>query len=217
VSPWWKTTPALLEPGRATLAGTVRAGGEGWQGALEALEALLAERRLRRLNLVLSNHFVRYLVVPEDAQVRSPAERNAYLAHHFAAVYGERAAHWSFAAERGGDGTCLAAAVDAELIGAARAMAARRKTALARAEPLAAAAFNRARRRLGGGARFFAVLEPGRVCLLLLDGGRVVRVASQRCADAQRELERLLAMEALDAGFDAASRPPLEVAEPLAA
>jgi hypothetical protein len=217
VSPWWKATPALLEPGRATLGGVARVGGEGWQGALDALDALLEERRVRRLRLLLSNHFVRYLVVPEDAAVRSPAERAAYLAHHFTAVYGERAARWRVAAERGGDGTSLGAAVDAELIAAARALAARRKTALAGAEPLAVTAFNRARRRPGAGARFFAVLEPGRACVLLLDGERVLRVVNQRCADAQAELEPLLALEALAAGFDAGARPPLQVAEPIAA
>jgi hypothetical protein len=217
VSPWWKATPALLEPGRATLAGIARESGEGWQGALAALDALLAERRVRRLRLVLSNHFVRYLVVPEEAAVRSAVERTAYLAHHFSAVYGERAAHWRIAADRGGDGAWLGAAVDAELIAAARALAARRGATLAGAEPLAVAAFNRARRRLGGGARFFAVLEAGRACVLLLDGERVLRVVNQRCADAQAELEPLVALEALDAGFDAGARPPLDVAEPLAA
>jgi hypothetical protein len=216
VSPWWKAPAALLEPGRATLGERAREAGEGWRGALEALEALLAERRARRLRLLVSSHFVRFLVVPEDAAVRSAAERAAYLAHHFGAVYGERAAGWAIAAQRGG-GAALAAAVDAEFLAGARALAARRGAALSAVEPLAVAAFNRERRRLGAGARFFAVLEPQRACVLLVGGERVLRVANRRCADPRAELEPLLAREALGAGFDPGARPPLSIAGALAA
>lgn len=216
MSPWWKARTALLEPGRATLGGATREAGAGWRGALAALEALLAERPERRLRLVLSNHFVRYLLVPEDAAVTSPAEHRAYLMHHFTAVYGERAASWALAAQPAAGGG-LAAAVDAELPQEARALAARRGASLAGVEPLAAAAWNRERRRLGGGARFFAVLEPGRACVLLVGGERVERVVNRRCGDPRAELEPLVALEALDAGYDAAARPPLSIAGALAA
>jgi hypothetical protein len=218
VSPWWKApSPALIEPGRARLGGAAREAGEGWRGALEALEALVAEKRPGRLRLVISNHFVRFLVVPEDRTVASAAERAAYLAHHFGAVYGERAARWAIAAEPRGGGSLLAAAVDSELLAQARALAARHGAVLSRAEPLAVAAFNRARRRSGEGARFFAVLEPGRACVLLADETGVRRVANQRCADPRAELAALVALESAGAGFGAGTHPRLEIAEPLAA
>lgn len=217
MSPWWKAPTALLEPGRATLAGAVREAGDGWRGALAALDALLGERREPRLRLVLSNHFVRYLVVPPDPAVTGAAERRAYFGHHFAQVYGERAAGWSVAAPRARGEACLAAAVDAALLVEARALAARRRVSLLGAKPLAVVALNRERRHLGGTPRFFAVLEPGRACLLLVGAERVLQVANRRCNDPRGELEALVALEALEAGYGPAERLPVSIAEPLAA
>lgn len=217
MSLWSKAPQARLEPGRAVLGAEALERGEGWPGALAALEALLERAPAKRLRLVLSNHFVRYLVLPADAAVKGPAERAAWLAHHFAAVYGERAAAWAIGVERRGAASSLAAAVDAALLEQTRALAARRGVRLLSAEPLAIAAYNRARRGLRETTCFLAVLEPGRACLLLLEGERVLRVANRRAADPRAELDALVALEALDAGFARDARPPLAIAEPAAA
>lgn len=212
MSPWW-TRPARahIEPGRARLGPEAQAAAEpGWRGALGALEALLAARPCRRLRLVVSNHFVRYLVVPWDRTLVPGPEREAYLRHHFSTVYGERAAQWTFAVERAGGASRLAAAMDRELIEAAPAMAARRGSVLAALEPYAISAYNEARRRLGEQVLLFAVLEAERTCALLVSGATVLRVANRRAADPRAELARVAALEA--AALGAAGELPLHLA-----
>jgi hypothetical protein len=199
VSPWWKPQTALLEPA------------PDWRGGLAALEARLAARPARRLRVVLSNHFARFLALPWDATLNRAAERQAYAQHHFSQVYGTRAAEWCFAIDRLGQGPVrLAAAIDAALLQSVRELARKRRFALAGAQPLLIDAFNRARRTLKHGVFFFAVLEPGRAALLLVRNGAAERVASRRCDDGEQELERMVAAESAAAGLD--SPPPLHIA-----
>ena len=40
--------------------------------------------------MVLSNHFVRYALLPWSDALATPAEEEAYLRHHFAKIHGER-------------------------------------------------------------------------------------------------------------------------------
>lgn len=200
MSPWWKRQTALLEPA------------PDWQGALSLLEARLAERPARRLRLVLSNHFARFLAIPWDGTLTRAAERHAYVQHHFSEVYGARAAEWSFAVDRFGAGAVrLAAAIDRALLEAIRELAQRRRLALAGAQPLLVDAFNRSRRALKEPVFFFAVLEPGRAALLLVRNGVPERVASRRCGDAAAELERMVAAESAAAAL--ASAAPVHFAE----
>lgn len=195
--------PALIEPGRASLGGVAReAEGTGWREALAALEALLSEKKTSRVALMLSSHFVRFLVVPWDASLAAGEEREAYLRHRFGAVYGERVAQWAFSVEASGEGTRLASAVDAALLDEARAAAARQRTRLAAVQPLAVAEYNRARRRLSGENLFFAVLEPRRACAFLVQGASVARVANRLAADPAAELRRIVALESAAAGAD---------------
>jgi hypothetical protein len=194
VSPWWKPATARLEPA------------PDWRGALAALEARFAARAPRRLRVVLSNHYARFLMLPWDETLARPAERRAYLEHHFSQVYGGRVAEWSFAVDRFGRGAQrLAAAVDRALVDALRQLAAKRRFALAGAQPLLIDAFNRERRAAQETVFFFAVLEPGRATLLLVRDGAPERVASRRCTDASAELERMVAAETTAAGLE---RPP---------
>jgi hypothetical protein len=220
VSPWWtRPLPAWIEPGRAGLAGRTReAGAAGWREALAALDALLEETRPRALRLLLSGHFARLLMVPWDASLASAAERTAYLRHHFAEIYGgEEPGQWSLAFDRnGGAQQRLAVAVESALVEEAKALAARRKARLTGIEPLVTAELNRVRRSLPAATLFFGLLESQRACVLLLREGVVQRVASQRCAVPGAELERIVALERLDAGL-APQSAPLHVVERLAA
>lgn len=191
MSPWWKPATARLDPA------------PGWEGALAALEARLGERPVRRLRFVLSNHFTRFLMLPWDDSLARAAERRAYLQHHFTQVYGPRAAEWSFSIDRFARGALrLAAAVDRALLEALRALAARRRFALAGAQPLLTDAYERERRAASESAFFFAVLEPGRATLLFVRNGAAERVASRRCNDGAAELERMVAAESAAAGLE---------------
>ena len=215
MSRWWiPAASALLEPGRASVAGKTRTErSPGWSGALAALDALLQDLPRRALRLVLSNHFARFLVVPWDRALAGLGERTEFLRHHFAEIYGAQAAQWSFAVDGRSEGdTRLALAVDTALIDEARALAMRRRASLVAVEPLMTAEFNRLRRRFREETLFFAVLEPGRVCSLLVRDGGASRVVNQRSADPAAELELIVALERLEARLPA-EVAPLHVVE----
>lgn len=68
--------------------------------ALEALDAAAASPR-RRLQVVLDDSWLRYLVVRWPDALRGRDERQAYLAHRFHEVHGIAEPEWTFAFDRG--------------------------------------------------------------------------------------------------------------------
>lgn len=48
-----------------------------------------------RVTIILSNHFVRYAVMPWNAEIKTSEEFEAYLKHHFLTIYGEAIASWN--------------------------------------------------------------------------------------------------------------------------
>ena len=201
----WLSAPALLRI--EAPAAQAAQGVPAWGAGVAAAAALLPDLALRsaRARFVVSDHLVRYLVLPWDASLGARAERERYLRHHFESVYGPRAAHWHFAVDRdGGESTRVAAAIDGGLAEALKDAARRNGMRVESVEPLAVAAYNRLLRGTPADADcFFVMREPGRLTALFVRGGAVQRVASQRCAPAagRGELAALLAAEAVDAGL----------------
>jgi len=143
-------------------------GSEPWHGALEALKGIAFPRS--RVTVVLSNHFVRYALVPWSAALATPAEEEAYLRHHFAKIHGERAKGWLYRASEGPRGESrLASAVDAELVAAIRAVFPKGgKARLVSVQPALMHVFNSARAAVPhpGGA-WLVIAEPDRACVAL--------------------------------------------------
>jgi hypothetical protein len=146
-------------------------GAEPWQGAAAALAAAAGPLRGERLNVtvVLSNHFVRYAIVPFDAAVANPDEELALARFHFAKVHGERARSWDVRLSEGPHGAArLASAVDAELIQAIRAcFPPQGKARLVSAQPYLMSAFNRWRGTIADAGAWLLLVEPQRTCLAL--------------------------------------------------
>lgn len=147
-------------------------GAEPWHGALAALEAL-APLPPSRVTVVLSNHFVRYAVVPWSDALGTPAEEEAYLRHHFAKVHGERARGWRLRSSEGVAGAPrLASAVDAALIEALEQRFPRRAwRGLVSVQPLLMRKFNAWRALVPAQGAWLVLAEPGRSCVALLAGG----------------------------------------------
>lgn len=143
-------------------------GTELWHGAVEALKGITFPRS--RVTVVLSNHFVRYALVPWSAALATPAEEEAYLRHHFAKIHGERAKGWLYRASEGRRGEPrLASAVDGELVAAVRALFPKGgKAKLASVQPALMHVFNGARAAVppAGGA-WLVIAEPDRACVAL--------------------------------------------------
>lgn len=160
-------------------------GGPAWRAPLEALRAAWSAEadgpaRSAAVRVILSNHFVRYVVVPWRAELRGRAERQALAEHAFLSTYGEPAAAWHvrLAPSRYG-AAALACAVDRELAAALAALCEAGHHRLAGVQPLLMSAFNQHRHEFGAAACLF-VLEPGRLCCAWWQDGNWQAVRSVR-------------------------------------
>jgi len=146
-------------------------GAEPWHGALEALKSITWPRS--RVTVVLSNHFVRYALVPWSAALATPAEEQAYLRHHFAKIHGERAKGWLFRAAEGRRGEArLASAVDGELIAAIKAVFPKTgKAKLVSVQPALMHVFNSTRVTVPDAGAWLVIAEPDRACVALHANG----------------------------------------------
>jgi hypothetical protein len=162
-----------IAPAEVSVAGKTFAcdpgyGAEPWQGALAALAAHKIEKPCR-VTVVLSNQLVRYAVVPWSEGLDTPEEEQAYVRHHFAKVYGERAKDWELRASEGAPGAArLASAVDRRLVEELRALfPAGGKAKLASLQPQLMSAFNECRRAIPADGAWLVLAEPGRACVAL--------------------------------------------------
>jgi hypothetical protein len=158
-------------------------GAELWQGAVAALGSALEPLRGERMHatVVLSNHFVRYAVVPFDAAVSGPEEDLALARFHFAKIHGERAKAWDIRmSEEPRGAPRLASAVDAGLIDAIRVCFPRDgKLRLASVQPYLMSAFNTWRRSMVDRS-WLLLVEPQRACLALLGARKWIAVHNSR-------------------------------------
>lgn len=184
-------------------------GTEPWHGALEAMKAVAWPRA--RVTVVLSNHFVRYALVPWSVALATPAEEQAYLRHHFGKIHGERAKGWLYRASEGRRGEPrLASAVDAELVAAIRARFPKGGSArLVSVQPALMHVFNGARAAVPhpGGA-WLVIAEADRACVALHADG-----AFRAVQNAKGEWRALLERERYRVDADGTRRVLLAGAE----
>jgi hypothetical protein len=170
-----------------------------WRPALQALETALPRFAGGKATatVILSNHFLRYVLVPWSANLSEEAEEMAFVRHCFTKVYGSTAQHWALRLSSESRGSLrLASAVDAELLDGLRGVLDKAGVAVKSIQPHLMAVFNGVRGRLRGRSAWFALLEPGNLCLALLHQGRWAQVRSLRVgASWHEELALILERE----------------------
>lgn len=189
----------------------------GALAAVDALEALLAHPQIGsgHLSIVVSNHFVRYQLVPWSDDVGTPEELNAYARICFEQVYGGEAVGWQVqvAPERAGSAR-LAAAIPLTLLDRLRAVVAPTRLRLRAVQPYLMAAFN----KLGNAFRhqdfLFVLAEPARTCLLAATGGEWRGVRMSAGDDAPETLAALIERECQLLDLHDAALPPIYVHAP---
>lgn len=179
-----------------------------WRGAVQALETALPAHAGARARVILASRLVRYVLVPWSDALSDADEEAAFARHCFERVYGEAAAQWELRVSDERDGAPkLASAVDAALPGALREAFGAAGVRLDSIQPNLMAVFNDHRRSLRGRHAWLALLEPGNLCLALLQQGRWARIRSMRIGPGWRvELAQILEREAYLAGPEAAAR-----------
>jgi hypothetical protein len=175
--------------------------GARWQDVVEALRSALGALSVRRgdASVVVSNHYVRFALVPDANKLRNNAERLIAARHTLQSIYGEAAERWRVVLDgASGKGAAIAAGVDAELVdGVVAALTAVNLRVLG-VQPLFAAALNASRRALGAGPAWFGVAEPGRLALAYVERGGWQSLRSHRLrANLSEELPILLEQDRL--------------------
>lgn len=154
-----------------------------WQAAVAALAQWLATTKQKKptLHVVLSGRFVRWQLLPWQAELGHPDELAAYAALRFREAYGKVADDWQVlhAPQPPGE-TVPACAVDSELVVALRATCEKAGATLAVVTPSFAAAFDRWHSTLNKKAVWFGLIESDGVSLGLLRGGHWIALRSQR-------------------------------------
>jgi hypothetical protein len=166
--------------------------GEPWQGALEELgQEVAALRRRVDVTVVLSNHFVRYAVLPEEGGAATPDEELALARFQFAKIHGERARAWEVRVSPRDGGAQLACAIDTALLeGIKREFLANKNAKLVSVQPALMAAFNLLRPRIPREGAWLLLAERGRTCLARLAPKGWASVHNGRETDADELLER---------------------------
>lgn len=181
-----------------------------WRPAVSALSTVLSDPRWQRAipNIVLSSHFVRYAIIPWNAELANAAERDAYLRHCFTLAYGEAARHWDLRLSPAGFGqAALASGIATPLQEAIHLELEQAGLTAQNIYPHLMLAANETRAYLGKGnsgmSLCFVSLEPGRLCLGLIEQGqwRSLRNIAVE-ADISRQLRALIQRESILAGLD---------------
>ena len=181
----WEGTVAVEAPDEA----------RHWQPALDALPQALerfnADRR--DVTVILSNHFVRYALLPWNAVLKGADEWLALARHRLAGVHGQASADWEIqVSETAPRGPRVACAIDKSLLDCVEATVAGSGAQLASVQPLLMAAFNRMRPRPGE-SRWLVIAETGRLTLVLVELGVWRAIRSRQVADDWRaELPQML-------------------------
>lgn len=170
--------------------------------AIEALQGVLSmETKKSDATLVLSNHFVKYMVMPWTDAALSEEELHAMIRHRFTEVYGD--SDWEVRLSGGSFGApSLASAVDRDFLGKLKQAFESSSVRLKSVQPYLMAAFNASRDRMKAASSWFVMAEDGLCCIAMLRDGNWQRVRQCRggLKDAQQMLEReaLLAQDDLD-------------------
>lgn len=159
-------------------------GSEPWQGTVSALAELAASLNDAKadVTVVLSNHFVRYALVPWSKELRRSTEDQAFARYCFAKIHGERSKNWEVRLSSDTTGAArVASAIDAGLLQAiAACFPAGGKARLASIQPYLMSTFNRWRPLLKRDPTWFLLVEPERACLAYLENGRCTAVRNIR-------------------------------------
>jgi len=141
---------------------------EPWRASLEAFGSGLRERRgaLGRVEVVLSDHFVRYALIPWSESVVSDGDRLALARLSFRVVYGHLSDTWDLSVDqqRAGEAS-FACAVDRALIGELREMVSLAGGRLESVRPALADCLNSHRHAIRETEFCLATAEPGRITL----------------------------------------------------
>jgi hypothetical protein len=171
-----------------------------WSEALKAAEAALPGFAGAKscATVILSNHFMRYVLVPWNDALSDAREEMIHAQHSFCEMYGRDCKAWEVQISTGKAGVPqVASAVDARLLEDLRQSLDRSGVATESIQPHLMMAYNTCHALLHDRSAWLAIVEEGNLCLALLQEGRWTWVRTIRTGmDWQDELLKFLEREA---------------------
>lgn len=183
----------------------------GWQVPLALLEKATRENIWKNANasIVLSNHYVRYQMLPPSEDALDEEEQQALLHHLFTQTYGAAALQWEYRlSENTKESPGIACAIDRELLTALQQTCKNARLRLRSLQPYLSLSFNLMRREAGNRAGWLCVVEPFRFSAVFVRKGSWKTVVNRRLEgnDSILEIVARLERESLLAGFGDESR-----------
>lgn len=151
-----------------------------WSAAVAALGTALqsAQWQGASAQLVISNHLVRYALIPWHADLAGQAERQAFLRHSFLLHYGDAASSWDLRmSDAGIHQHALASGIEQALLHDVQHVFTHAGVTLQALYPHLMVAVNHSRPYLSDDC-WLAVVESGRACMALLHNGYWLSVKS---------------------------------------
>jgi len=173
-----------------------------WSPPMKTLEGLLTEANGAGLAVTLSNHFIRYIVLPPQAEITSPEEVMAYADFRMREIYGTRVDHWALSISTWSPVFgAICAAISQEFLQQMQEMSVRQQVKFIGIEPYLTAVLDRCAQLLNCNKSFVALVERGRICVALLENGVWRNVRNQRVLhDTRDELWAVLDQETVLSG-----------------
>ena len=186
-----------------------------WRPSVERLAQALTQwpSKDKRLQIHLSNRWVRWQLVPAQEHLASDEELESFVALHFLDVYGAASQNWRICHPVLVPGKSTpACAIDSALLDALQAACAASGTELESVQPYLSSAFDYWREKIREKVYWLAVVEPACVCLVYVANGAWRAVRTQRLLISHAsQLAALTEKFAVAAGL-AQSRVPLFLA-----
>jgi len=181
---------------------------KAWDKALEALARVLdtqAGEPYADVTVILANSLVRYALVPQSNRL-SAEQESAVLQHCFHELYGDVVAGWELRLSTvSGMDVQPASGVDRTLLEGLRSLISGKRLRLRSIQPRLMAVCNEHRAALGAGKAWLLLVEPGNLCLGLIERGGLTRLRNLRCGENwAAELPWLLEREVCVAELDEA-------------
>ena len=184
---------ALWSPAVAALAKTLR--DNCWQGADP--------------QLVLSNHFVRYALIPWNDGLANQSERDAYLRHSFHLVYGDAARGWDLRLSHNGvNQAAVASGIEPALLQDINTAFGTAGFNVSAIYPHLMIGINHAQQQLSQTTYWFVLVEQGRVCIAMIRDGLWLSVKSFAVGrQPEAQIAAAIEREAIICGIDTADWP----------
>jgi hypothetical protein len=152
-----------------------------WAQSISTLESAISNlpKKPKLAQVILSNEYLRYMMIPWNENLSDEVEEMAYAKHSFSQLYGSAVESWEIRLDQAYPGSPqLACAMDGQLLQALRDIFSRENIKLQSLQPQLMTAFNNCKEQFKDKTAWFALYEQNSLCLGLVQQGnwRTVRM-----------------------------------------